>query len=242
MRIAIVDDEEKERVTTEAYLRAHIRACCPEEESALWIDAFANAEALLEAFEPGMYDLLILDIFMEDVNGMQAAQLIRAKDSEVSIVFLTSSDEYLLDGYRVFAVGYFLKPLAAHEKEFAETFAHIFPKLKERHRELPVRMGSTDFSVPYRNILYVDIDWQHKLCLHMAERDISVSLPYEGTAALLLEDSRFLECHHRVLVNMDMIASMGKEDFVLKNGAKVPISHRKAKEAKQAYIHFMAHK
>jgi DNA-binding LytR/AlgR family response regulator len=96
--------------------------------------------------------------------------------------------------------------------------------------------------VPYRNILYVDIDWQHKLCLHMANRDISVSLPYEGTAALLLEDPRFLECHHRILVNMDMIASMGKEDFVLKNGAKVPISHRKAKEAKQAYMHYMAHK
>ena len=37
MRIAIVDDEEKERVTTEACLRTHIRACCPEEESALRI-------------------------------------------------------------------------------------------------------------------------------------------------------------------------------------------------------------
>lgn len=242
MRIAIVDDEEKERVTTEACLRDHIRACYPEEESALRIDAFANAETLIEAFEPGMYDLLILDIFMEDVNGMQAAQIIRAKDRDVSIVFLTGSDEYLLDGYRVFAVGYFLKPLAGHEKEFAETFAHIFPKLKERHRELSVRTGSKDFSVPYRNILYVDIDWQHKLCLHMANSDISVPLSYEGTAALLLEDSRFLECHHRILVNMDMIASMGKEDFVLKNGAKVPISHRKAKEAKQAYMHYMAHK
>ena len=65
-----------------------------------------------------------------------------------------------------------------------------------------------------------------ELCLHLENRDISVSLPYEGTAALLLEDPRFLECHHRILVNMDMIASMGKEDFVLKNGAKVPISHR----------------
>ena len=242
LQIAIVDDEMIDLVTTEAYLRRHMEEHYPEEASSIRVDTFSRAEDIIAAFEPGMYDLLILDIYMEVISGMQAAQVIRERDREVSIVFLTSSEEHMLEGYRVFADGYFMKPLSEHEEDFAQTFRHIFPKLLEHYKELTVHSGGLEFSVPYRNISYIDIDWRHQLCLHLLDQDLSISMSYDECRNILLEDERFLECHHRILVNMDTIKSMGKEDFLLQNGRKIPISQRKQKEAKAKYMHYLVHR
>ena len=168
--------------------------------------------------------------------------MIRERDSEVSMVFLTGSDDYVLDGYRVFAAGYFIKPLAEHGEDFARTVSHIFPKIKERHKELHVRTGRIEFSVPYRNVRYVDITDRHHVCLHLVDQDVNVTMTYEDVCGVLAEDSRFVECHYRILVNMEYIRSMGKEEFVLKNGERIPISQRKQKETKAKYMHYLAHK
>ena len=242
MRIAIVDDEAIELMTTESYFRRQLADLYPEEEASLHVDTFTRAEDLIGVFEPGSYDLIMLDIFMATMNGMQAAQLIRNKDSEVSLVFLTSSEEFLLEGYRVFAAGYFLKPLAEHGEDFRCTLAHIFPQIQERQKELSVRTGSLQFSVPYKNICYADINWKHQLSLHLTDSTLILTMAYEEISVPLLEDSRFLECHHRILVNMDMIVSMGKNTFTLKQGDHIPISQRKQKEAKSKYMQYFAHR
>ena len=78
MKIAIVDDER--------------------DEPDIQIDTFTCARDLLKIFKPGMYQLIILDIVMPEINGMQAAQVIRARgDNEANIVFLTGSDDYVLN-------------------------------------------------------------------------------------------------------------------------------------------------
>ena len=229
-------------VTAENFLRRFMREFYPEEASEIRIDTFSRGEDIISAFEPGMYDLLVLDIYMEAVSGMQVAEVIRGKDQNVSIIFLTGSEDYMLEGYRVFADGYIIKPIGQHQEEFQQTFQHIFPKLIERYKELTVQMGTISFSVPYRNIRYVDID-QHQVHIHLIHQDISVTTPYEEVCETLLEDARFLECYHRVIVNMDAIASMGKEEFVLSDGGeKIPISKRKQKEAKARYMHYLVHR
>lgn len=242
MRIAVIDDDAEDLSTAESYIRQHIHDRYVEEESFLVIDAFRSAEDMMKVFDVGLYDLMIFDICLENMSGLQAARWVRELDSEVSIVFLTSSDDYTLEGYGVFAVGYFIKPLSEHADEFAGTFAHIFPKVKERCKEIPIRAEGTSFSVPHRSIFYVDIDWRHRLRLHLADREINVAMNYANLQKLLQDDSRFLECHHRILVNMDKIVSMGKEEFILKNGDHVPISQRRQKESKAKYMHYLAHK
>ncbi|MBQ7515128.1 MAG: response regulator transcription factor [Schwartzia sp.] len=242
IQIAIVDDEMIDLVTAENFLWRHIKEWYPKESGGIRIDTFSRGEDMISAFEPGSYDLVILDICMEGVTGMQVAEVIRSKDQNVSILFLTGSDDYIMEGYRVFADGYFIKPLADHEEEFENTFRHIFPRLMERYRELPVQSGGISFSVPYRNIRYVDIDHRHQLRLHLTDRNVNVTMTYDECREKLLADARFLECHHRILVNMDMINSMQKEDFVLTDGEKVPISYRRQKEAKAKYMHYLVHR
>ena len=236
MNIAVVDDQAEDLRDAEKFLREYLTENFSEVASAVRIDTFADAEKFLSEFEQGKYDLLIFDIFMKPLNGIQVAQIVRGKDSDVFIIFLTNSEDYLLDGYKVFAVGYFLKPLAENVEQFTKTFRYICPRLLENQKQMtvPVKLGNV--SIPYKNICYVDIDEHHRPCIHLTDQKILPLMRYEEIFDALKVDERFLECYHRIIVNMDFVKFMVDEDFVLKDGTKIPISRRKSKAAKLKYM------
>lgn len=243
MKIAIVDDERQELDAAETYLKNYIRQNWADYESDINIETFSCAKDLLKIFKPGIYQLVILDIIMPEINGMQAAQIIRARgDNEVQIVFLTGNDDYILNGYRVFAVGYFMKPITNHAAEFAKTFEHIFPKLCKNNPEITLNSDGSLIKVPYRNIFYIDINGNHHLSIHLADKTLCVANSYSEVWEILSKDDRFLECYHRVIVNMDYVKSMASDDFILLNDESVPISQRKKKEVKVKYMRYFAHR
>ena len=243
MKIAIVDDEPNELAAAESYLRKYLRENFSDAEPDIQIETFNTARDLLKIFKPGMYQLIVLDIRMPEINGVQAAQIIRARgDDDANIVFLTSSDDYLLNGYKVFAVGYFMKPITNHAAEFAKTFEHIFPKLCTKNPELLINVDGAEISVPYRNIFYVDIEDGHKLCVNLADKKFVTADSYADIADALLQDERFLECYHRIIINMDYVKLMKEDDFILINDASIPISKRKKKDVKVKYLRYFANR
>lgn len=243
MNIAIVDDDRNELKAAEDYLRQYIRESWSDYERDINIETFSCAKDLLKNFRAGKYQLLILDIRMEEINGMQAAQIIRARgDNDAQIVFLTSDDDYILNGYRVFAVGYFMKPITNHAEEFAKTFEHIFPKLCKRNPEIVFDVDGSDVFVPHRNIFYLDIDERHRLCVHLADKVFVTGNAYSDVWEILSKDERFLECYHRIIINMDYVKSMKEDDFILIDETPIPISKRKKKEVKVKFMRYLAHR
>ena len=241
MKIAIVDDERDELIAAETYLRKYLRDNWAEDEPNIEIETFPCAKDLLKIFKPDMYQLIILDIRMPEINGMQAAQIIRARgDNNVNIVFLTSSDDYILSGYRVFAVGYFMKPITNHADEFAKTFEHIFPKFCNKNPELAIKFDGAEILIPYRDIFYVDIEDGHRLCVHLGDKKFVTTNNYTEIWDILSQDERFIECYHRIILNMDYVKLMKEDDFILINDALVPISKRKKKEVKVKYMRYFA--
>ena len=243
MEIAIIDDEQSDLSVAETYLKKFIHENYPEEESAINITTFSRAKDMILNFTPGQYGIMLLDIRMNELTGMQTARIVRGRgDDNVKIIFLTSSDDYLLDGYRVFASGYIMKPLTEHVAEFEETFSFVFSKIFVKQKELLLPVNHVELSVPYKIISYIDIDENHKLCLHLADRKLVTTMTYLACYEILSEDERFLECYHRIIVNMDYIKTMANEDFILHDGTIIPISQRKRKEVKAKYMHYLAHR
>jgi len=128
MNIAIVDDQISELNAAKSYLLDFLQHNYKNLD--VNIQTFSSAKDFLDVFKVGVFQLVMLDIIMPDINGMQTAQIIRARgDNDVNIVFLTSSEDFFLNGYRVFAIGYFVKPITDHEDHFTKTFEYIFPKI-----------------------------------------------------------------------------------------------------------------
>ena len=242
MNIAIADDRADDLQAAEDSVLRYFSTHHPEVMRDLSVESFGSAEELLSIFEPGKFDLLLLDIYMANMTGMDAAEAVRLKDDQVPIVFLTTSQEHLLEGYRVFASGYLIKPVLEHQGEFAHTMEHVFGRLLAKEKGINVPAGRRQVDIPLRNILFVDINENHLLSIHLPESVVETSIPYLQIQGMLEADDRFMECHHRIIINMEHVRRMDREIFILKDGTKVPISKRKMKEAKAAYMHYLAHR
>ena len=243
IKLALVDDVEADLSKAEAYIKNYVETNHAEVANSLEVSKFQSPLLFVQHFERGRFDLIVLDIFMKELDGLKVAQFIRTKDRDCSIIFLTSSDAFILEGYLVFASGYFIKPLEGNAEAFQKTFEFIYPKLLEKNRmlRLPIAKG-IEIDVPYDNILFVDINEKHKLRMTTRAKEFISTMTYEDCARVLLTDKRFLECHYRIIVNMDHIEQMLDEDFLLADGRKVPISYRKRKQSKLQYMQYLVHK
>ncbi|WP_407396940.1 LytR/AlgR family response regulator transcription factor [Anaerovibrio sp.] len=242
MNIAIVDDNAQDRNDVLTYCQKYIQTNFTLEKNSVHITTFDSGEALLEQYDAGAFDLVILDIYMSGITGLETARKIRNSDTEVSIIFLTSSEEHILEGYRVFAVGYFIKPLAEHQEEFAETFDYIFPKLLKKRGGITLKVNGAPIDISYSEIIYVDVFDSHNINFHLDNKVLVSTMSYGEISDILLKDERFLECHHRIILNMDYVEAMEAESFRMMDGAQLPISRRKRQDVKVAYMNHIINK
>jgi len=134
MRAAIIDDREDDRAVLFRELDSVLREKGYTVEN---IDTFTGGEEFLESYEKGKYDLIFFDIYMEGMNGIQAASEVRKSDRDVRLVFVTTSNDFAAESYSLRADYYLLKPfvhddivkaltiidLADYERQRVVTFA-----------------------------------------------------------------------------------------------------------------------
>ena len=241
MKVAIIDDNPADLTAAIDYFTDFILKNHIELSYNMKLKTYNSPLDFVKNFALERFNLIILDIFMNGINGIQLAKFIREKDRDCIIIFLTNSDAFLMEGYQVFASGYFIKPLKDHEEEFNRAFEYIYPKLLKSHQEICIPIvKSSEVKIPYKNIYYVDINEKHRVRINTKTQNFITTMSYEDCQKWLMTDKRFLECHYRIIINMDYIISMKEEDFILENGVKVPISHRRRREAKWAYMQYLA--
>ena len=103
MNLTICDDLPEEREKLLALLeQAPIATICTQ---------FGSSEELLEAFRPGKFDLLLMDIYMDGMTGVEAVQKIREMDECIPIAFTTTSTEHTFESYRLSVLKYLEKPV-----------------------------------------------------------------------------------------------------------------------------------
>lgn len=233
MKIAIVDDDVNDR----ELLIQLIKASLEHEAYTLDITQFDSGESLLEAFEPEQFDICFLDIYMKEMNGMTVARKLRALDPDLSIVFLTSSKDYVYEGYEIHALRYLLKPPQA---EYVQ--AVLFECLKQsrkNQRRLTVSVGKKIHEIPYRNLLYI-MSVGNNIEIHFQDSHLNLSArhTFSKTVAPLLTDERFLTCARGIVVNLSHVKDIQKDGFLMDNGEFVPISRRLYPSVKNTYIDF----
>ena len=238
MYIAIVDDSNTDAMQARELLQKYLAGRVPSNIH-IYYEFFSSAEAFLQHFTPGYYDIIILDIYMYELTGMEAARKIVALDENCKIIFLTTSTEHLLAGYTVHAAGYILKPLAENQEQFFKALDYCFSKIKLSQAVLTVHTGTVPVVVPMHELYYLDCQNSRFVKLHLSNHELKTTNTYQDCLDQLQQDKRFLECYHRLLVNMEQIKVMQEDTFLMKNDEAIPISRRKKNEVKQAYLAYL---
>jgi DNA-binding LytR/AlgR family response regulator len=200
--------------------------------------AFMSAADLIAAMESGqIYDLVILDILMPFMTGMDAAKEIREFNQAVKIIFMTSSTEFAVESYSVDAYYYALKPIRKDklfillDKVFYETEAHQGTSflLKSKTGLTRVYSNRLEFAeVIGRTIFYHFIDGS------VTEAAGSMS----ELEKALLSDPGFIKPHRSYIINMTHIDTLCQREIKMRSRAVVPISKANFSAVKSAYISF----
>ena len=128
MKIAIVDDMHRDRICLASYIKKYFSTRNVPYE----IVEFSSGEEFLDHFVKDAYDLVFMDIYMKQKNGMEAAKEVYQKDPKVSIVFQSTSDEFGVASYAVHALYYLLKPYS--EKSLYRRWTNTRSKRGLRNR------------------------------------------------------------------------------------------------------------
>ena len=153
MLAAICDDDKTDRILVGKILQEKMK----NRREPLTIEYFECGEDLVEKYESGKqkYDLLILDIYMKYMDGMDAAKRIRRYDRNAAIIFLTTTPDYAVESYEVRATDYLLKPVS--EGRMVEALNHFleehYPKVRQ---SLLMISGSSGRRIAYDDILYIE--------------------------------------------------------------------------------------
>ena len=128
IRIAIVEDDRHDREALKKCLNRYEK----ENQVKFSVTEFQDGEDIVTDYTAS-YDLIILDIEMAFLNGMKAAEKIRELDTNVIIIFITNMPQYAIQGYKVNALDYILKPISYFS--FSESMVRALAKIKTPEKE-----------------------------------------------------------------------------------------------------------
>lgn len=225
LRIAIVDDEP----SVCEFLRHGTEQALANAGTQADVTVFNSAEAFL-ASDAQPFQLVMLDIQMPDMDGMTCAELLRQRDADVVILFITSMVQYAVQGYRVEALDYIVKPVT--EAQLQMSLGRALRKLQERQPHTVVfRAGGAITPVAVEELFYVEAV-NHSAIAHTARGEIPCGMTLSAVENLLAPH-HFFRCHAAFLINLAKVEQVQATDVVVA-GAMVPVSKHRRKAMMQA--------
>ena len=195
---------------------------------------FHNGLSLLAQFEPGAFHVLVLDVFVPELNGVRCAEIVRERDLNCEIVFTASAPDYALRSFDVRAAGYLLKPYSLGQ--VAETLDRCRRKLSDRLRTLEVTSEREKINLPLCDIISIEIYGRTSI-VHTRRRDILTNRSLNSLESDLGDP--FLRCHRSYIVNMEYVNKLLDTEFVMIDGSEIPIAIDKKIGIKKHYFDWL---
>lgn len=231
MKIAICDDD----INCVNLIEDYIREC---RKTVAECDAYQSGEELLRTYRNNgeRYDVIFLDMEMEQLNGIETANHIREVDEYVIIVFITSHTEYMRESFQCSPFRFLVKPI--NETEFMTVFKDIEKKLSKQRKVFAFTENKARIRLFCEDIIYCESrdhwilihtkDTTHKICKSLSDL-------YER-----LDKEMFYRVHKSYLINFHYIKSIKENNIYLYHCEKIiPISRTYKKAVLMEYTNFI---
>jgi len=221
-KIAVCDDDQgqteylTEIVKSWGISRAHICA----------IDTFPSAEAFLFTYsEDKNWDILLLDVEMGGINGVELAKTVRQDNTRVQMVFITGFPDFMAEGYEVSALHYLLKPVDL--KKLYSVLDKAAENLSQSEKRLCVSYDRQTIFLPLSKITHIEAQKQYVVIYTEAD---SYKMKTTLTDTEKQLDKYFFKCQRSFIVNLSYIVRIKPDCVELKNGCEVPLSRGMAEK------------
>lgn len=242
MKIVLCDDNIQDLIKIEKMVFKY-KTICPDRN--IELEKFSDPLRLCHSIlEGNLSDVYILDVLMPELTGIELGNQIRKSKSESIIIYITSSDDYALDAYGVYAHRYILKPVS--EDKLFEALDYSFSYKKEKQDFIYlVKMKGRIAQVYYSKIEYIE-NANRRLEVHTVNGEILKSLvirkSFEEETQDIVKKNNFHQVHKSFLVNFDYVKQLTQNSIMMKSGKKVPVSKARAAKVKREYLLFVSSK
>ena len=195
---------------------------------------FSSGEELLSNY-PKDLDILIMDIQMKIINGMDTARKIREFDQNLEIIFMTSFSEFMQEGYEVKEYRYILKPIS--ERKISRNILPCINEImKKKNNYLTINVKNYVDRIKIDSIVYIETD-RPNILIYTNDNKYTTKMSISKIDKILREHG-FFRCHNSYIVNLKLVESMNSN--TLKIGEKyIPISKYRVKELKLALTNIL---
>lgn len=207
IRIAIVEDDKNYIVELKTMLLKYEH----ESNQKLIITVFEDGEDIVYDYKAD-YDIILMDIEMHFMDGMTAAAKIREKDNEVVLIFITNMPQYVMEGYKVDALDYVLKPLTYFA--LSQRIDRAISRMKNRTTSfITILLPNGVQKIDINKIYYIEVQ-NHDVIFHTVDGN------YTARYALRLlekklENESFFRCHKSFIVNLAYVDSFQNNDIYI---------------------------
>lgn len=238
MLIAICDDEpqELEAVKTALLLAAENLFV------AVKITGYTAGETLLQSVENGLRpDFVILDIYMDAMDGITTARRLQERIPGLPLAFLTASRDHAIDAFELCALHYLLKPIT--EEKVQALLYRFLTQVPQDPPALVLSAGRKEYRFPICRIQYLESqDRGTVLHLEGQLRSQWMACPFQRATEQLAENPDFLKISRGCMVHLNAVQYIGRESCHMKNGESLTISRRKRQTVESRYHDFLFRK
>ncbi|WP_294390562.1 LytTR family DNA-binding domain-containing protein [uncultured Clostridium sp.] len=234
MKIAICEDQ----AVQVNLLNNKIKKWANDYDIEVTINNFTTAESFLFEWEDyDKYDIIFLDIKLGKISGVELSNIIREKNKNVDIVFVTGFFKYALHGYKVGALQYLMKPIKISDLYFClnKTQERISNKndkymmiLETPKKYIKLNCNEIHYCIMFSP--YIDIHTSsEKITVRKKISELEREIP----------SKYFIRCHRSYIVNLKYVKSITKDSVVLESGIRIPISRGRYKDINDTFINYI---
>lgn len=231
LHIAVCDDDAADR----QQIAELVRQIMLEEGLSCCVRACESGTDLLRAIQHGaQFQILLLDVMMDEMDGMTLASVLREKGDQTSIIFISSNREMAMRGYEVEALRYLGKPVDRSKLREALMFCY-HTRLEQKEILLPTAGGQC--RILPSDVIYAET-WERgvRLILKDGQRETGMKI---SELAAMLPERQFVFCHRTILVNLDFVQSIRYCELELKSGDTLPISKYRQAEIRKQLMRYL---
>lgn len=237
MKVFICDDSKSDLLRLKHYIQKYAE----DENLEIEVEEFLSAGDLFVAHNKAKDKLILifLDIYMNQIDGIEAARKLREAGIKTSIIFTTSSQEHALEAFNLHADGYLHKPF--DYEDFKHAISKVSGQLQAEYKTIEVRIERMNRKFRVRDICFAETD-NHGVKIHCMDNVYRANITMEGLKELLAEETAFVMCGRSYMIHFAYVDSLDNENVYMKNGEIVPIPVRLRKQIKEQYQQYLLRK
>lgn len=236
-KIAICDDDLRYCNNIKEILEANAMDYINNYEIHMYNSGVAVLQAMSNGFEA---DVVFMDIQMKEMNGLSAAEQIRGKYKNTSVVLVTQFIDFVMEGYKVNAFRYILKDDQKFEREIAESLKQVYYNKQRELNQKQLYVEDVDLWISTKDIVYIESDL-HDVKIHIiidGKEKIIVNRANIAYFDTVLDNGFFIRIHQSYIVNCRFVLGMTKEYVILYDNTYLSIARRRYKETVRVYMRY----